>query len=173
MERSAMTTILVPCDGSGNSLLGVQHAVSEYREGTAVRIHLLNVQPTMPSHIAHHVGREVLVDFQRERADEALAPARRVLDAAGVPYSVHVATGARAECIAEAATRLACDRIVMGTARKSALLRAVENSLTDKLIECTHVPVELIAGARASALERVGIPAGVGAGLAILWLGAA
>jgi nucleotide-binding universal stress UspA family protein len=168
-----MTTILVPCDGSGNSLLGVHHAIGEYRQGSAQRIHLLNVQPPFQAHVARHINHTVLVDFRREQAQEALAPARRILDAAGVPYTVHVVTGARAACIAEAATRLDCDRIVMGTARKSALLRALENSLTDKLIECTHVPVELIAGARASPLERVGIPAGVGAGLAILWVSAA
>jgi nucleotide-binding universal stress UspA family protein len=167
-----MTTVLVPCDGSENALLGVRLAIAEYRERTTLQIHLLNVQPPLPAHVSRHISREVLADFQRERAHEALASARRLLDAAGVPYAVHTEVGSKAACIAEAASRLHCDRIVMGTARKSSLLRAVEDSLTNKLIASTHVPVELVAGAPASTLERVGIPAGVGAGLAILWMGA-
>lgn len=167
-----MTCILVPCDGSENALLGVRHAIVEHREQGA-RIHLLNVQTPFSAHVAHHVGHEALAEYHRERADEALAAARRLLDEAGVTYTAHWEVGPKAACIAAAASRLNCDRIVMGTARKSSLVRAVENSLTNKLIERSHVPVELIAGAPASTLERVGIPAGVGAGLAILWMGAA
>jgi K+-sensing histidine kinase KdpD len=71
------------------------------------------------------------------------------------------------------ASQLQCHLIVIGTSRKSSLLRALENSLTTRLIEHSHVPVEVIAGAPASAVERVGVPAGIGAGLALLWMGAA
>jgi hypothetical protein len=59
---------------------------------------------------------------------------------------------------------------VLGTARKSGLVRALQNSLTSRILEHSTVPVEVITADRASALERVGIPAGVGAGLALLWL---
>ena len=63
---------------------------------------------------------------------------------------------------------LHCDRIVMSTARKSSLVRLVQNSVTNQVIERTTVPVEVIAGDAAPGLERVGIPAGVGAGLLVL-----
>lgn len=168
-----MRTILVPCDGSGNSLLGVRHAIAEYHSGVALLIHLLNVQPPFTAHISRHISREDLASFHREQADEALAPARRLLEAANVPFEVHMEVGDKASCIASAASRLHCDLIMMGASRKSALLRAVENSLTDRLIERAQVPVEVIAGAPASTLERVGIPAGVGAGVALLWMSAA
>jgi hypothetical protein len=39
------------------------------------------------------------------------------------------------------------------------------------LLEHCTVPVEVITGAPAGALKRVGIPAGVGAGMALLWVG--
>lgn len=168
-----MTTILVPCDGSENSLLGVRHAVAEYQSGAARLIHLLNVQPPFTAHISRHISHEDLSSFHREQADEALAPASQILEAAGVPFEVHMEVGDKASCIASAASRLHCDLIVMGSSRKSALLRAVENSLTDRLIERAQVPVEVIAGTPASTLERVGIPAGIGAGVALLWMGAA
>ena len=166
-----MATLLLPCDGSSSALLAVRHAVDALRRGDAQLVHLLNVQPPFSAYVARHVGRELRADFHRERADEALAEARRMLEAAGVPYRVHTEIGDKARCIADAARQLRCDRIVIGTARKSALVRAVENSLTSRLLERCSVPVEVIGGAPAGALERVGIPASVGAGMALLWVG--
>jgi len=166
-----MATLLLPCDGSSSALLAVRHAVDAFRRGDVLMVHLLNVQPPFSAYVARHVSRELRADFHRERADEALAEARQLLDTAGVPYRVHAEVGDRARCIADAARRLRCDRIVVGTARKSALVRAVENSLTSQLLERCAVPVEVIGGAPAGALERVGIPAGVGAGMALLWVG--
>jgi nucleotide-binding universal stress UspA family protein len=166
-----MTTLLLPCDGSPNALLAVRHAIRAFRRGDARMIHLLNVQPPFSAHVARHVSRELRVDFHRERADGALAEARRLLDAAAVPHRAHTAVGDKARCIADAAVRLRCDRILIGTARKSALVRAVEDSLTSRLIEHCRVPLEVIGGTRAGVMERVGIPAGVGAGVAWLWTG--
>nr|WP_270148690.1 universal stress protein [Comamonas aquatica] len=102
------------------------------------------------------------------------SPARQLLDSAGIAYTVHCEVGDRVDCIVETARRLQCDAIVMGTARKSSLVRLVENSVTNQVLERTSVPVEVIAGEAASRLERVGIPAGVGtgAGLLALWMAA-
>ncbi|MEF7612781.1 universal stress protein [Aquincola sp. MAHUQ-54] len=164
-----MVTLLLPCDGSPSALLAVQHAIDAFHRGDVRWVHLLNVQPPFSAHVARHVDHEVCAEFHRERADEALAGARQLLDAAGVPYGVHIEVGDRTRSIAEAARRLRCDRVLIGTARKSALVRAVENSLTNQLLECCPVPVEVIGGAPAGMIERVGIPAGVGAGMALLW----
>jgi len=166
-----MATLLLPCDGTPNALLAVRHAVEQYRLGDVRMVHLLNVQPPFTAYVARHVSRSLRDDFHRERADEALAEARQLLDAAGVTYHVHGEVGDKARCIANVARRLNCDRIVIGTARKSALVRAVENSLTNRVLERCSVPVEVIVGAPAGMLERVGIPAVLGTGLALLWVG--
>jgi nucleotide-binding universal stress UspA family protein len=166
-----MTTLLLPCDGSPNALLALRHAIRAFRRGEVRLIHLLNVQPPFSAHIARHVSRELREDFHRERADEALTEARRMLEDAGVAHRVHTEIGDKVRCIADAARRLRCDRVVIGTARKSALVRAVEDSLTTRLIERCPVPVEVIGGTPAGLVERVGIPAGVGAGVALLWVG--
>jgi nucleotide-binding universal stress UspA family protein len=168
-----MATVLLPCDGSPNALLAVRHAISQARQDADARLHLLNVQPPFSAYVARHIDRETRTDFLRERAAAALAPARELLDAAGLAYQVHLEVGDKARCIVDAARRLHCDRIIIGTARKSALVRAVENSLTNRLMERSPVPVEVIPGAPAGLLERVGIPAGLGAGLALPWLGGA
>lgn len=166
-----MTTLLLPCDGSPNALLALRQAIRAFRQGDARMIHLLNVQPPFSAHVARHVNRELRADFHRERADEALAEALRMLGEADVPHRVHTEVGDKARCIAEAARRLRCDRVVIGTASKSPLVRAVQDSLTSRLLEHCPVPVEVIVGSPAGVVERVGIPAGVGAGMALLWVG--
>jgi len=82
---------------------------------------------------------------------------------------VHVEVGDRAKSITDTARRLRCDRIVMSTARKNSLTRLVENSVTNKVLELTDVPVEVIAGDAVSKLERFGVPAGIGAALLLLY----
>ena len=64
------------------------------------------------------------------------------------------------------------ERVLIGTTRKGALVRAIEHSLTNRLLDCCTVPVEVVAGAPAGMIERIGIPAGVGAGVALVWASA-
>ena len=163
-----MFRILVPVAGTGNDRFAVQHVIKRFMNNTGTEVHLLNVQIPFSSHIGRLTSGKSRRDFHRERAEEALAPARAMLEKFGIPYAVHLATGDRAEAIADTARRLKCDEIVMATARKDSLTRLVENSVTAQVIEHTTVPVELIAGDDMSKWERYGIPAAIGAALAML-----
>ena len=78
--------------------------------------------------------------------------------------------GDRAQVISQLARELGCHVIVLGTARKNTLTRLVQSSLTAQLLETAPVPVQVVMGAPASALERFGIPTGVGAALTALVL---
>ncbi len=164
-----MLKVLVPFDGSADSKYGVRHVVSEFMKNGDLEAHVLNVQPPFSRHVSRFASRRSRIEFHQEQAERALKPARQALDGAAIPYTVHAEVGDKADCIADAARRLDCDRIVMGTSRKSALLRLLEGSVTDKVIERTTVPVEVIAGDAVSSLERVGIPAGIGAGILLVW----
>lgn len=166
------TRVLVPLDSSPNAEYGVRHVVSEFLKNRNLEIHVLHVQQPFSRNISRFIGRKVRNEVHREQAETTLKRLRQVLDSSGVPYTVHTETGDKADCIANAAERLGCDRIVMGTARKSSLVRWLGDSVTNKVIQRTTVPVEVIAGNPASAMERVGIPAGVGAGLLGLWIAA-
>lgn len=157
-----MSRVLIPFDGSPDSLHGVRHVVSEFMKNRNLQIHVLNVQPPFSKHVSDFTSRRDRMALHQEQAEKALEPARQALDRSGIPYTVHTEVGDKADCIADMARRLRCDRIVMGTARKSSLIRWVEDSVTNQVIERTTVPVEVIAGDAASNLERVGIPAGVG-----------
>ncbi len=168
-----MLKILVPVDGSSNSLHAVRHAAHEFRKNAALEVHLLNVQAPFSQYISRFVSRHDRDAYHRDQAGQALLSSRQLLDRFGVPYETHRELGDKAAVIAAAARRLGCDHIVMSTARKNSLLRMVENSTTNKVIELTTVPVEIIAGDAPSKAERYGVPAGVGTILASLYLAAA
>jgi len=168
-----MTTLLLPFDGSASARHGVRHVVAVHRTVPDLRVHVLNVQAPFSRNVARHVGRRTRAECHREQAEAVLADARRMLDAAGVRHVLHWEVGDRAASIVSAARRLRCDRIVIGTPRRSLLVRLVEGSVINRVIASTTVPVEVIAGDAPSRLERFGIPAGVGTGLTALWLAAA
>ena len=163
-----MLRVLIPVDGSANCRFAVKQVIKQFMNNTAMETHLLNVRPPFSKYVARFVSRKLLHDHHRDEGEKVLRPIRQMLEDFGIPYSVHIEVGERAKCIADTARRLRCDQIVMGTARKNSLTRLVENSVTNRVLELTSVPVEVIAGDAVSRYERYGIPAALGALLALL-----
>jgi len=168
----AMQRILVPVDGSPNSQYAVRQVINEFMKDSALEVHLLNVQPAFSRHIANFVSRSNRQDYHRAQSQRALGPVKQLLENHGVPYAEHLEVGDKATLIAQAARRLRCDRIVMSTARKNSLTRMLEDSTTNRVLEATDVPVEIIAGDTVSPLERFGVPAGLGAAIVLLLMAA-
>ena len=123
---------------------------------------------TFKRDVSQFLDKSTLHDYHREQADEALRPCRQLLDDFGIPYAVHEMVGHKARCITDTAHRLKCDLILMSTARKNSLTRMVESSVTNRVLDLTSVPVEVVVGDSVSKLERYGIPLGLGAGLGTL-----
>ena len=168
----AMQRILVPVDGSPNSQYAMRQVINEFMKDSALEVHLLNVQPAFSRHIAKFVSRSNRQDYHRAQSQKALGPVKQLLENHGVPYAEHLEVGDKATLIAQAARRLRCDRIVMSTARKNSLTRMLEDSTTNRVLEATDVPVEIIAGDTVSPLERFGVPAGLGAAIVLLLMAA-
>lgn len=168
-----MLRVLVPVDGSRNSEYALRHVVREFAKNPALEIHLLNVQPRLSRHIARFLPRKTRDAFHRDEAENALRPAKQLIDKSGIPYLAHIRVGNKAAVITDEARRLQCDRIVMSTARKNSLTRMLEDSTTNKVLQQTSVPVELIAGDAVSKIERYGLPAGLVTALALLVAAAA
>jgi YjbE family integral membrane protein len=168
LGESVMEKVLVPVDGSHNAHHAVRHVISEFRNGGITEVHLLNVQTPFSKHVAQFVSRKARDSYHRDESAKALKPIRRMLDTANVAYSVHVEVGRKAEVITEAARRLGCDHIVMATARKNSLTRMLEASVTNRVLEMTTVPVEVIAGDAVSKLERFGIPIGIAGAIGLM-----
>ena len=162
-----MLKILVPVAGTPNDRLAVEQVIKRFASDSAMEVHLLNVQPPFDSHVADFSSRRSRNEYHREQADKALTPVKELLDRHSIPCAVHIEVGDPAAAIVAVARRLQCDEIVMATARKNSLTRLVEVSVTDRVIELTPVPVEVVAGSEMSKWERYGIPALIGAGLAM------
>ena len=166
--ENIMLKVLIPVDGSRNCQFAVKHVIKQFMGNTAMEVHLLNVRTPFNQDIARFVSKKARQNFHRAEAEKALAPVRQMLDNFGIPYSAHIEVGDRAKTITDVARRLRCDQIVISTARKNSLTRLVENSVTNKVLETTSVPVEVIAGDSVSKFERYGIPAALAAVLAAL-----
>jgi YjbE family integral membrane protein len=165
-----MKRILLPIDASSNSLKAVQHVMGRFVTDPDMELHLLHVCTPFSRHIARFVSRRNLAGYHRDEAAKAMAAARLMLDARGIPYASHVEIGDRAEIITATARRIRASQIVIGTARKNSLTRMIEDSVTNQVLEQTDVPVEVIAGEAVPRIERVGVPASIGAMLAALVL---
>lgn len=166
-----MNKLLIPVDDSPSCQHALRHVLHQSQAGEAMELHLLNVQRPFHAHVSHYFSEADLAEAHAEASQQASAAACRLLDEEGLPYTLHHAVGEQAQQIAEHADRLGCSAILMGTARKSAVLRALENSVTNKVIELTHVPVMLVAGDSPGKAERYALPAALGAGLALLAAG--
>lgn len=109
-----MKQILLALDRS-NPVANAQalaEAVRLHKE-LALRVHLLNVQYPVTSHVAMFFGSEELHRLQESTGAEPLGPAQTLLAQHGIACSTHVRVGRSAETIAQAARELGCDSIVM------------------------------------------------------------
>ena len=163
-----MLKVLVPVDGTRNGRFAVQHVIKRFMNNTAMEVHLAQRPEALLRYVGRFVSRKTSHDYHRDEAEKALAPDPG--DARQVRNSLRGARGGRRQgalhhrCRPPPALRRDRD----GTARKNSLTRLVESSVTDRVIELTPVPVEVIAGDSMSKWERYGIPAAIGALLALL-----
>lgn len=163
-----MHKIIVPVNGSENSLLGVRHAIRLATARPDATICLVNAQPVLNRHIAQFASRRDIGAARLARGRQALDAAVGLVEASGVRCRSAVLRGEPAAAITRFATAERADQIVVGTARKSALARLLTGSITGRLLACAEVPVAVVNGRSPGALTRYGIPAGVGAGIAAL-----
>jgi nucleotide-binding universal stress UspA family protein len=139
-----MTTrnILVPVDGSANSLRALKHAAERFRDSPHAHLLLLNVQPALPS--SRHVPRAMIKDHHQRMSEEALAPARALAERLGVTFDCYMRVGDPAEVIASFAQRTRCWEIVMGTRGLGRMRGLLLGSVTTKVVHLATVPVTLV-----------------------------
>ncbi len=164
--------ILLPVDGSVNSLHAVRHVINRFADKPAIEVHLLHVRTPLSQYIARFISRRDIEGYHREEAVKALTLALELLSKAGVPHVDHVEFGDKAETIKRVAERLEVDQIVMGTARKNSITRILEDSVTGNVLEIAQVPVVVVTGPSVSRVERIGVPAGIVAAVAYLLVAA-
>ncbi len=164
--------ILLPVDGTDNSLNAVRHVINRFVDKTAIEVHLLHVRTPLSQYIARFISRHDIEGYNREEAVKALAPALELLSQAGVKHVDHVEFGDKAETINRVAERLEIDQVIMGTARKNSITRILEDSVTGNVLEIARVPVVVVTGSSVSKVEKYGVPTCIAAVIAYLLIAA-
>jgi nucleotide-binding universal stress UspA family protein len=143
----ALRRVLLAVDGSEGAAQAVRRLLalrSELRDSAALQVHLINVQRPVSGDVARFVPGQTLEDYHRERSDKALAPARALLDAAGLAHQDLRRVGDPGETIAQAARELGSDLIVMGARGLASHTAALLGSVAQSTIEHAAVPVLVV-----------------------------
>ena len=136
--------ILLPTDGSEQSLRAVHHALRLVVAGLKARFVVANVQESATLYemvVAHDP--KVLQKVSEGAARDLMKPAVALLSAAGQPVEQDASTGDPAQMLAEAAERHGCDAIIMST-HGGGLRSAVLGSVSQELVQRVSVPVTLV-----------------------------
>lgn len=140
-----MLRVLAAVDGSRSSDRAVTYLIKELQRGGPAEVHLLHVQPELnPLKLPATTDAGLLKQLRDEAHDSALASARRLLEDAAIPYTIHTATGDPATEIAHCATDRRCDEIVMGTRGLGAVQNLLLGTVTMKTLHISAVPIILI-----------------------------
>ncbi|HEX9182910.1 MAG TPA: universal stress protein [Burkholderiales bacterium] len=138
--------ILVPVDGSQAALRAVKHAAAVAAHVRGGEVLLLNVQPILPMYGMVRAYMRV-PQYKAARATlarQALVGAERLLKRAKTKHRDHVMYGDPGETIADAARKLKCRMIVMGTRGQGAVGNLILGSVATKVIHLAKVPVTLV-----------------------------
>ena len=141
-----MLKILVLADGSESASRAVRYAITQiplYKE--PLEIHLLNVQlPIASGNVRKFFSHEAINSYYQDEGVAALAPARKLLDEAGVAYHHHIGVGDVAETVARYAKEKQCSQIVMGARGMGGIANMLLGSVATKVIHLAEVPVVLV-----------------------------
>ena len=138
-----MLKVLIPVDGSDNSLRTVQFVLQKaalYKE--PLEIHLLNVQRPFPGTIRG--VHEQAEQYHHDEGIKALASARKLLDAAGLKYIYHISVGEAGEVIAHFCKDKEIQQVVMGTRGASSVANMLLGSVATKVLHLVEAPVTLV-----------------------------
>jgi nucleotide-binding universal stress UspA family protein len=140
-----MLKTLLPVDGSSASLRAVEYVIKLYGSCHNGQIVLLNVQaPSDSWELTSHLRPAEIDAMQISRGGDALEAARKLLDAAKVPYEPAVMLGPVAESIVACARDKICEQIVMGNKGESFLAEAVTGSIAHEVLRLSQFPVTYV-----------------------------
>jgi nucleotide-binding universal stress UspA family protein len=135
--------ILVAVDGSKPSLKAAQLLIDHadwYRDRPEVEL----VTVHLPVPRVAHLNKAQVEKYYNEEGEAMLAPAKKKLAAAGIPYQARVLVGPVAETIVKHAKDKRCDLIYIGTRGMSGLGAALVGSTAMKVLHIAETPVLLV-----------------------------
>jgi YjbE family integral membrane protein len=117
---SERARVLLAADGSAASLRAVRRFIEEqdlYRDPLA--IDLVNVQAPVHRDVSNFVDEGAVKDLHHEEGMKALEPARAIIEAAGLPCTVHIGVGDFAHVVAHYAKTLGSKQVFVTDTERS------------------------------------------------------
>ena len=139
-----MLKVLVLVEGSANSSRAASYAASMaslYKEPP--ELHLLNVQHSFPGTV-RMIAADEARRFHHDEGIKALAPARQLLDAAGIKYTYHIGVGEIGETVVQYVKDKRIEQVVMGTRGAGSVANMLLGSVATKVLHVVDVPVLLV-----------------------------
>ncbi len=139
--------ILVATDGTKHALNAVKYAVRlvQMLAPGSHSITLISVHDDAGlRHAKAFVGREAVASYLRELSEKELKPAKKLLDATGIPHDVELRTGHVSEEILACARRGKFDLIVLGAKGRTPLSDLLLGSVAQRVLARAEAPVLLV-----------------------------
>jgi nucleotide-binding universal stress UspA family protein len=139
--------ILLSVDGSKHSLRAVDCLIKHadwYRGKPQVELVTVHLPVPKVGGLGGGVNKAQVQSYYQEEGEASLAPAKKKLDAAKVPYTARILVGPIAETLVEHAKSAGCDLIYVGTRGMSAAANALLGSTATKVLHLSTVPVLLV-----------------------------
>ncbi|MEW6725476.1 MAG: universal stress protein [Bacillota bacterium] len=138
--------ILVPVDGSEQSMRAVAYALKKAKDHPSIEVTLLTV--AYQYDVTAFDGAVLLQQLATERSQEVfkekLEEAKKVFDAAGVKVNAELLVGDPASVIISYVEKKDIDEVIMGSRGMSPLKAAVIGSVTYKVLQNVDVPVLVV-----------------------------
>ena len=143
-----MLKILLAVDGSETATRAAQKLVDSagwFKEPLEVELVTVHLPlPQVGGFAGAVVSHDMVEKYYSEEGGKALAPVRKLLDAAGVRYVPHILIGEIAQSIVGHAEKTGCKMIYMGTRGMTAMGNLVVGSVATKVLHLCGMPVVLV-----------------------------
>ena len=140
-----MLKILIAVDGSNLALDAVHHAVQLAQHGLSASVVLANVQePASLYELVVSRDPQLIAQTSETAGESLMAPARALLDAAGVAYEVVVGVGDPAQTRVDMSESRACDMAILGARGQGAISSALLGSVSQAVAHASPVPVTIV-----------------------------
>ena len=139
--------ILLAVDGSKHSLAAVRCLIEHadwYRERPVVELVTVHLPVPKLPRMGLVVGKNQITRYYAEEGEAWLAPAKKLLGAAGIAYSAHILVGRIADAIVRHAEKTRCDQICIGTRGHTAAASMLLGSTATKVLHIAKIPVLLV-----------------------------
>lgn len=139
--------ILIATDGSKPALHAVKYAIKLLKSLSSASniVTLISVHDDVGlRHAKAFVGKDAVADYLRDLSEQELKPARKLLDAAGIPHDMEVRTGHVAQEIVHCAKAGKFDLIALGAKGRGAIADLLIGSVAQRVLATADVPVVLV-----------------------------